>query len=149
MKIVVISDSHGNIDVLNKVLKDNPDADYYFHLGDSELEASELSPFLSIKGNIDYDYSLPMDRVVDTKYGSIYLTHGHAYSGDVNLIAKAAKMNDCSIALYGHTHIYLDETMDGIRVINPSSATRSKDGQNSYVIIYLDDKGIDVKRVAL
>ena len=147
MKIVVASDNHGNKEVLNKILNENPDADYYFHLGDSELELNELNPFLCVKGNIDNEYSLPIEKVIDTKECSIYLTHGHAYSSDLRLISKAAKMNDCKLALYGHTHIYLDKVFDGIRIINPGSCSRSKDDGNSYVVILINDGNITVNRI--
>lgn len=148
MKIVVVSDSHKNEMVLNEILSANPDADYYFHLGDSEMYLEDIKPFVSVKGNVDFDYNLPSDRVVDTSLLSIYMCHGNLYYSDPRLIAEAAKENKCKIALFGHTHEFYSQIINDIYVINPGSCSRSKDGHNSYVIINIDDK-IDVKRIIL
>lgn len=149
MKIVVCSDNHRNYDVLSKILSDNPDADYYFHLGDSEMEIEEVSPFLSVRGNVDFDYSFSYDRIIDIMNHSFYLIHGNSYGGDPNLLARAGKMNDCDVVLFGHTHSYLDTEIDGVRLINPGSCSRQKDGTpNSYAILFIDVNGvIEAKRV--
>lgn len=148
MKIVVVSDNHRNYEVLQKILRDQPDADYYFHLGDSEMDLDEIMPFASVRGNVDDDYNLKSERIIDIKDHSIYLCHGHAYSGDENLIAKNAKACGCDIALFGHTHCFLDKTIDGIRIVNPGSCSRGKDGHNSYVILIISDD-IKVERIIL
>lgn len=36
LKIVVISDTHGDKGIIQKIALQEYDADYYFHLGDSE-----------------------------------------------------------------------------------------------------------------
>ena len=149
MKIIVVSDNHKNYLIIQKILSDNPDADYYFHLGDSEMDEDELRPFACVRGNVDDDYSVKSERIIDVGKHSIYLCHGHAFSGDENLIAKYAKQIGCDIALYGHTHIFLDKNINGIRVINPGSCSRSKDDGNSYVILTINDDDIDVKRVMI
>lgn len=151
MKIVVVSDNHTNYSVLNKILNDNPDADYYLHLGDSEMEKYELRPFVSVRGNVDFDYDYPIDRIIDIGNHSIFMTHGNAYSADLNLLSRAGKMNDCDIVLCGHTHVYLDTTINGVRIINPGSCSRPKDGTNgTYCIINIDKNNeILVKRVEI
>lgn len=152
MKIVVVSDNHGNREVLNKILNDNQDAHYYFHLGDSEMDANDLFPFACVKGNIDYDYNLPYDKVVDVLNHSFFLCHGNSYSLEYNLLARAGKMNDCDFVLFGHSHCFEDIVVDGVRLINPGSCSRPKDGFNpSYAIINIDDitDEISVERVFL
>lgn len=148
MKIVVVSDNHGNYSVLKEILDAHQDADYYFHLGDSEMEIDEIKPFCGVRGNVDFDYNFPFDKVIDVGEHSFYLTHGNAYSSDVNLLSKAAKNLSCDFVLFGHTHSFYNQTIDGIRVINPGSCSRPKDGTKpSYAIITINDNQIDVKRV--
>ena len=148
MKIVVVSDNHGDYEVLNKILRDNPSADYYFHLGDSEMDEDELRPFASVRGNVDDDYNLHSERIIDVGGHFVYMCHGHGFSGDEELIAKNAKACDCDIALFGHTHCFLDKTIKGVRTINPGSSSRGKDGHNSYVLLEID-KDIKVNRIIL
>ena len=54
----------------------------------------------------------------------IFATHGHAYGvkrGSFALLAKRAIEMGCDMALFGHTHEYADETLCGVRCLNPSS----------------------------
>ena len=77
MKIVVCSDNHYNFDVLDKILADNPDADYYWHLGDSEAnEEKDIYPFVSVRGNNDY-LNLPVFKIFEVGGHRFFLTHGH------------------------------------------------------------------------
>lgn len=149
MKIVVVSDNHKDYQIIQRILSDNPDADYYFHLGDSEMDEEDLRPFACVRGNVDDDYNIKSERVIDTDNHSIFMCHGHAFSGDEMLIAKYAKQIGCDIALYGHTHVFLDKTINGVRIVNPGSCSRSKDDGNSYAIINIDINEINVKRVML
>ena len=143
MKILAVSDNHGNDLVIKEILNSNQFCDYYFHLGDSEMEIQDLKPFISVKGNMDYDYSLPMDRIVDVNDHSIYLCHGQSYYGDPELIAEYAKKVGCDIAIFGHTHRFFDQTINGVRVINPGSCTRPKDGNlPTYAIIDINNSPI-------
>lgn len=48
MKILVVSDTHGEIDNLRKVLTKHPNMDLYLHAGDSELSPEELFPFITV-----------------------------------------------------------------------------------------------------
>ena len=140
MKIVVCADNHGSKKVINHILNKHQNADYYFHLGDSELTVNELKPFTSVKGNNDYDYNLPIDKIVDTKKHSFYLTHSHYYSSNIDLLIKATKQNDCDVCLFGHTHEFYDQTIEGIRLINPGSCRNNRGNYKpSYVILNIDD----------
>ena len=45
MKICVVSDSHGDREILRKIYLSNPNCDIYLHLGDSQLEEYLINPF--------------------------------------------------------------------------------------------------------
>ena len=66
MQIVLCSDNHGDRKSLDIILARHPKADFYLHCGDSEFTQSMLRPFASVRGNNDYDYSFPKERVVNT-----------------------------------------------------------------------------------
>ena len=98
-------------------------------------------------GNVDYDADLPVFRVLETDKLNIYMCHGHIFDGNPERIAKEAKMNNCSLALFGHTHRFYCQYIDDILVVNPGSCSRSKDGPNSYAIVSIENNEIKVSRV--
>ena len=81
--------------------------------------------------------------------------HGDAYAyihcGDIDAdpgafprFVTVGGNND--IVCYGHTHIAADETVDGIRLINPGSLWRSRDGRGpSYALLNIDGDTVDVQ----
>jgi len=59
MKVVVISDTHGDSDIFYEIASRNQNADLFIHLGDGEREfedmcsAFPISAFLMVRGNND------------------------------------------------------------------------------------------------
>lgn len=140
MLIVVISDSHGNIDAIKKVRNINPNADMYLHLGDSELPKYLLDGFVSVKGNCDYFCDYPLNLTLKTKYGNIYLEHGnHYFPIDDNYILS----KNCRIFLFGHTHKRYLKQISNCYIANPGSLTKPRDGNlGSYLIIKLEQNNV-------
>ena len=129
MKILVISDTHGQINRVKNVLCDNPDITNVIHLGDMVRDAEGLQEafpdktFHIVRGNNDWA-SFARDSLMLCLCGhNIFATHGHAYGvkGGYSLVANQARNVGCDIALFGHTHIYADELINGVRCLNPSS----------------------------
>ena len=58
-KIVVMSDSHGYHQMINRVKELEPDGDYYVHCGDSEAETYMMQDWLCVKGNNDWYSDFP------------------------------------------------------------------------------------------
>ena len=133
MKIVIVSDSHGEVDLLRRIVSQHGDADVFLHAGDSQLPEEYLHPFVSVRGNSDVFLPYPAFRILKTPYGNFYCEHGH-------LRGKATpgfvKLNQCVGYIYGHTHIKKDELIDGIRFINSGSLTRPRDDDyGSYIVM--------------
>ena len=138
MRIVVLSDTHGNSYALESVILRNTDADWIIHLGDGEheldnfiLSHQKLAPkIIHIAGNCDFD-SLSNDvlvlPVLDHK---ILATHGHLYgvSGSLDRLKALALTNSCDIVLFGHTHMRYQSYEDGLYLLNPGSASIPRDG---------------------
>lgn len=145
--LLIVSDSHHNHRILADLVKKYPDMDYYLHLGDSELYQDEIAPFIAVKGNNDFDANLPSLRVLTVESLRLLMVHGHYYRlyGNKDALIAKAKEKNCSVVLYGHTHVPSDETTRGVRMINPGSLSYNRDGSSpSYVIARIEDEKIEV-----
>jgi len=145
-KIVVFSDSHGEVEAMVRVVKkEMPDS--VFHLGDCMGDAQSLLmeiPQLSLEqvpGNCDYSQDMAV-RVTIHEGFSILMCHGHSYhvkSGYLNL-AYAAEEKGVDIALFGHTHHVYYADNNGVIYMNPGSIGNPPIGiPPSYGILVLDE----------
>lgn len=138
MRIIVLSDTHGNFSALERVISRNTDADWIFHLGDGERELDRyitanpmIAPkIIHVAGNCDFNslshdvFTLP---VMEHK---ILATHGYQYGVKSSLerLKALARTNGCDIVLYGHTHVRFQSYEDGLWIMNPGSASCPRDG---------------------
>ena len=111
MKILVISDTHGDIKRAINLVNSIKGIDLIIHCGDNKRDAEKLADrFLDIEvvavsGNCDMHMGVDF-TIVDTEAGDIFVTHGHDYGVNYGLsdIVEAAKDYDCSAICFGHTH---------------------------------------------
>lgn len=155
VKILVISDSHGNTAIAEKVIKKHADVDMVIHLGDYFRDANRLEDlfpklhFEYVYGNSDFMIGdVPMEKVLEIEGQRILLTHGHRYSvkwGTERLQAKADKEN-IQLLLFGHTHISQIEYLPGCIILNPGSISdpRGEDDE-SYAIVSINNLKIDIE----
>ena len=134
MKILLISDTHGNIERALEIAHKTEGLNMIFHCGDLKEDADDLMcqldiPVSAVTGNCDYSHS-PSKAIVNTPAGRILLTHGHKenVNMDVQRLLYVAEENDCIAACFGHTHVAYMEDFNGITLINPGSLTRPRDG---------------------
>lgn len=126
MKYLVVSDSHGDRDILVDLLQRyKSQVDLMLHCGDSELEPTDSlwNDFRVVGGNCDYDPSFLNERLEVTDVDRIYMTHGHLVNvrfGLTTLEMKAAEVN-ASIVLFGHTHEIGCEMHQHRLFLNPGS----------------------------
>ncbi|WP_379128264.1 phosphodiesterase [Paenibacillus sp. sgz500958] len=160
MKLMFISDIHGSLywleKVLEKVEEEKPDqlvflGDFLYHGPRNPLPdgydpqgvAARLnkvaSKIMAVRGNCDAEVDqmlleFPMmgDYVMIFHEGRrIYATHGHGFSMEH---LPALREND--IFIQGHTHIPVAELKEGIYVLNPGSISLPKGNfPNSYGIL--------------
>ncbi|MCH5171984.1 MAG: YfcE family phosphodiesterase [Erysipelotrichales bacterium] len=138
MKIVVISDTHRDIDSIRLVRYINHDADMFLHCGDSELPEDQIDGFASVKGNCDY-FDYPLNKTLKTPLGNIYIEHGHKHAlSDEYILSKNA-----IIFLHGHTHRHYVKKVGNCYVANPGSLIKPRDDSNgTYLIITIDNEQI-------
>ncbi len=129
MRIIVISDTHGYHARMSDCIMKLGDFDMLVHLGDGYRDVGTERAFINadvvcVGGNNDFSSdNLPDFRVIDACGARIFCTHGHKYGVREGLqgLAAAAKLHGCCYAFYGHTHLIADDTVDGVRCMNPGS----------------------------
>ncbi|MGN0522865.1 MAG: metallophosphoesterase family protein [Eubacterium sp.] len=147
-KILVISDTHNDKYNLNKVIKNEPNIDNVVFLGDGMADIEYIfinsrKPLYSVAGNCDTDFIIPSKKIINIENTKIFITHGHFYDVKVTFknVAEEAKSKGCNFAFIGHTHEQTDETIDGVRIINPGSVSFF----GHYAIVTVDNDNIDVE----
>ncbi len=151
MKILIVSDTHGRLDNLQKAIDRVDDFDHLIHCGDVEGQEEEIEelagvPVTIVRGNNDWDSQLPPNRVVDFEDYRLFVTHGHRYgvSYGTEELAEEAKARGCNVAVYGHIHHpVIDESDPELTIINPGSLTfpRQANRLPSYVVMEITPKG--------
>jgi len=147
MRVLVLSDTHGDVFSVRQALMSQPSAEVVFHLGDGAQDLMNLRTsfrekmFIQLRGNCDWGSSLPYDEEIDIEGVKIFAAHGHLYQvklGETELLS-AARRRGADIMLYGHTHVPDNRYEDGLYIFNPGSLH----GYNgSYGYIDLTKQGI-------
>ena len=141
MKILIVSDTHGRDENLEKAVYREEPFDYLIHCGDVEgreifIEALVDCPCCIVSGNNDFFSDLPREEIIDLAGKKILVTHGHTYgvSGGTDGIVEAARAR-------GHTHYPEIEMQEGILVINPGSLTfpRQRGRKFSYAVMEAEE----------
>ncbi len=150
MRILVVSDTHGDVYSLQQAVAQQPKAEVIIHLGDGAGEAADLKlqypekAVLQVRGNWDWKSDLPVFGVQTIEGKRFFFTHGHAYrakSGMSDLI-MAARENHADILLFGHTHRAVTDYEDGLYIMNPGSLSGSGSGKKTYGVVDITEAGI-------
>ncbi|PLV59838.1 phosphodiesterase [Thermotoga sp. KOL6] len=151
MKIVVLSDTHGEFSATKRALELAGKFDEIWHLGDvlyhgprnplpADYNPKELTSLLKryrvryIRGNCDADVDvrflgipemprIGMEFLEDVK---VLLLHGDQFEYEESDTVKLAKTYRCDVILFGHTHVPLIERKEGILILNPGSPSLPK-----------------------
>lgn len=144
MKIVVVSDSHGQYQDLQDIALKNYDATLLLHLGDYELPDYLMHSYTCVKGNCDFSFDMPLKRDLDYKFGVIHMEHGDNI--DFANFSKYVANTHSFLFLFGHTHEKFAKKIGNTYVFNPGSISRPRDSEKgSYLIIEIDEKTLEVK----
>lgn len=142
MRVLVLSDSHGDVYKLRRAIDSQPTAMLIVFLGDGEYDIDSVEcrvPVIKVRGNCDFGSSLPLNFTDEVCGKKIYCTHGFRenvkYTTE-NLIS-AAKSHGAHIALYGHTHVPVTSYDGGLYLVNPGSVR-----EGNFAVIDITDSGI-------
>lgn len=149
MKVLIVSDTHGNHKNLDEILDLAGKIDMFIHLGDVEGGEAYLDAVVDcekhiVRGNNDFFSELPREEEFYIGKYRVFITHGHSYyvSLDPEHITEEGKSRGADIVMFGHTHKpYFHKTAD-ITVLNPGSVSypRQEGRKGSYMIIEMDEK---------
>jgi putative phosphoesterase len=142
MKIVIVSDTHGDLSALRRVVLIEKDAALWLHAGDVEASSGDIWPFQAVKGNCDGAFSeYPFRKVYDTPFGKLQIEHYPIYG---SAMMQALHMDGIRIFVHGHTHVREDETVEGVRVYCPGSLCLPEDNPTgTYLVLTVTDKIVD------
>ena len=158
MKLLIASDIHGSAywcaRLMEEIRREDPDrvlllGDLLYHGPRNDLPRDyapkQVIPMLSeikekimaVRGNCEAEVDqmvLPFPCLADFSQlmvdGKLFhLSHGH-HQNPQNL----PPLPEGSVFLFGHTHVKLDESVYGIRCLNPGSVSIPKDGSHSFLI---------------
>ena len=156
MKAMIISDIHGDIDKLNTCLDifNKEKCDKLFILGDLFNYGIDYHKFeiieklnmycgiiIAVRGNCDINVdgiNFEMPTVNKCKFNNynIALSHGDLYTKEDFL------EEDYDIIMLGHSHVSKIEIINDKLILNPGSISKSRKGDNSFIIIDNDKVSI-------
>ncbi|WP_267642086.1 metallophosphoesterase family protein [Haloarchaeobius amylolyticus] len=136
VRLAIISDTHvpsREPRIPDWVRETCADADHVVHAGDFDSPETyeavrEFSPELTaVTGNVDPP-SLDLPEVATVELGGVtfVVTHGTGpLDGYRNRVVGAVERtaDGEAVGICGHTHEVMDETVRGVRLLNPGSAT--------------------------
>ena len=132
MRILVVSDTHGDEGALQRAVQAQPSARTVIHLGDGAREAEAVAArfpdrmFWQVRGNGDFalgsaDLLYAREETLGGK--RLFFTHGHLYGPDAPPPIRSG-----SFLLCGHTHLPVRRAIDGFTYLNPGSLALPKEG---------------------
>ncbi len=138
MEILLISDTHGNTQMIDDMLNYAQKVDLVIHLGDDYRDAipflNHQIPTIRIPGTWGQEYQDPMieNRRFETFLNwRFFLTHtpsvdAHDLDQDIDPL-KVIKENQCDIFCHGHTHEPKISTQNNLIILNPGHLKQSSD----------------------
>ena len=128
MKILVMSDSHGNEEnMLRAVEKTSPAL--IIHLGDCSRDTRCLDkhypniPLWKVRGNCDFGSFEPDSGLEEVDGVRIFFAHGHNHNVKMNMdsFLNSVGFSGSALGLYGHTHRARWNSVAGMEILNPGS----------------------------
>ena len=132
MKVLVVSDTHGNFNSALQAYGLTEPVDAIIHLGDGVEDANLLRSLMNldvitVSGNCDHDFTVPREMLLTCEGKRLLLVHGDAYGvkGGLEGLKQRAADVRADIVLFGHSHCATCITTSGIMFLNPGTLTRA------------------------
>ena len=149
MKVLIVSDTHGHDENLERAVMMETPFDMLVHCGGCGWAEDDFyrtllldCPCCIVAGNNDFFSDLPREEEIELDGNKVLVTHGNYYgvSMDISGVAEEAKSRDCDAVFFGHTHKPVIEEIDGVLAINPGSLSypRQHGRKPSYVLLETD-----------
>jgi len=154
MKVLVFSDSHGNVsNMLQAVKREMPQM--ILHLGDCWRDGERLHarvpdiPFDQVPGNSDFRPSQTAEKLFYLEDKRVLMCHGHTYGVKQTLVTagQTAEKRKLDLFLFGHTHKPLVSMRGRTLFLNPGSV--GDYSRPTYGIVTLENGKLDARTVLL
>lgn len=142
MKILIISDSHGNKKALNHVFNDM-EFDYLIFLGDGLNDLGDykyLDNIYFVAGNCDFFSNEPNEKLINIAGKKFFITHGNKYGvkGRLDMLKARGDELGVDFVCFGHTHSQCIETYNGRYLLNPGSFQKKSNGESVGLQVDID-----------
>ena len=147
MKVGVISDTHGML--RQEVLEILRSCDCILHAGDINNqgivdELGRIAPVYVVRGNNDKEWAEPLthDLTVQLEGLKFFMVHNKKETQNLPI--------DADIVVFGHSHKYFEQVIDGRLWLNPGSCGKRRFGQEiSLAVLTVDGKDYQVRKIHL
>ena len=147
MKIGVISDTHGLL--RPEVVEVLHGCDAILHAGDVNkpeiLDALRtIAPLHVVRGNNDKDWAEALPHSLTVELGGVRILMIH------NKRELPKELGDAQLIVFGHSHKYFEQTIDGRLWLNPGSCGKRRfDQEISFALLHIDGDAWRVEKIVL
>ena len=146
-KIGIISDTHGLL--RPEVLEILKDCKYILHAGDVNKDEildvlRSMGNLYVVRGNNDKDWAEGLAQTLTFSIEGVKFFMVH------NKKDVAWELGDTDVVVFGHTHKYLEKTVDGRLWLNPGSCGRRRfDQEITMAVMDIEDGRYTVEKVVI
>jgi putative phosphoesterase len=148
MKVLVLSDTHGNLALAFQACTLAEPVDTIIHLGDGAEDAELLRHALGIAvinvaGNCDPGSNAPRELLWKCMGKRLLLVHGDAFGVKDGLgrLEQRAIEAKADAVLFGHSHRAYVETRSGVLFVNPGTLMRTSP-HHTFAVLEISERGI-------
>lgn len=147
MRLAVLSDTHGLL--RPQVIEQLRTADVILHAGDINTQAivdrlGECAPLYIVRGNNDRAWAahIPHDLTVTLGGVTFYMVH--------NKRDVPQELPGVHVVVYGHSHKYAEEELDGRLWLNPGSCGPRRFHQEiTMALLEVEDGNVRVEKLVI
>ncbi|MEW6547122.1 MAG: metallophosphoesterase [Bacillota bacterium] len=148
MRVGVLSDTHGNLALVERIMEEMGSVDLLLHAGDYYEDSCRLAErgvrVIGVLGNCDCRVEGPAERLVQVAGKRVLLTHGHRYRVKQDfrpLLARARELN-ADVVVFGHTHRAEAFWLGKVLFFNPGSLHAPCGEGPSYGMLLISEDGV-------
>lgn len=147
MRILIVSDTHGNAEPIRLILDQEGSFDMLIHCGDIEGQEQYIRSLidgtcLMVKGNNDGCSYLDREMMFSLGDDRAMLVHGDRYGVSLGIerLREEALSRKAGICFFGHTHKPFLETYGSLTMLNPGSLAypRQAGRKPTYAVMEID-----------
>ena len=147
MKVGVIADTHGLL--RPEVVEMLRGCDAILHAGDVNrpelLDALRaIAPLHVVRGNNDKEWAEGLPRSLTVELDGVRILMIH------NKRELPRELGDAQVIVFGHSHKYFEQTIDGRLWLNPGSCGKRRfDQEISFALLHMDGGAWRVEKIVL